>query len=43
VRESTNLTLEMAVPPEADASGHCGGHKNTSTQQVIIFFPEYFN
>jgi len=40
VRESTNLTLEMAVPPEAEASGHCGGHKNTSTQQINLSWEE---
>jgi hypothetical protein len=32
--ETLNRTVEMDVPPEAEAGGHCGGHKNTSTQQV---------
>ena len=34
VKDATNITLEMDVPPEAEASGNCGGRKNNITQQV---------
>jgi len=39
-REGTNITVEMVVPPEAEASGHCGGNKNTSTQQINLSWEE---
>jgi lysosomal-associated membrane protein 1/2 len=30
----------MVVPPEAEASGYCGGKKNTSTQQINLSWAE---
>jgi hypothetical protein len=36
VKGETNITIEMDVPPEAEASGHCGKQKtNATTQQVL--------